>query len=373
MLQREAPVMPRAAGVAALVGLMWFTAGARAEIVIGTAGPMSGPFAIFGAQMMAGAEQAVADINAAGGVLGETLVLEVADDRCDRKQAESVANQMVGRGIALMVGHLCSGASTVAAAIYTEAGIVQISPGAREPAYTDERAGIGTFRLAGRADGQGRVAGEFLAEKFADRQIAVIHDGSPYGQALADATRLAMNDAGKAEAFAEAYPANERDYAPLMARLVADAVDVLFFGGYHTEAGLIVRRMREEGLETILVSGDALMTEEFLAIAGDAGEGSLMTYPPDPARNADAAAVVEELAAKGIVAEGYILHAYAAVEAWAEAVNAAGTRDFAAVARALADGTFATVLGSVEFDDKGDATLPAYVIYQWRGGKYAPM
>jgi branched-chain amino acid transport system substrate-binding protein len=369
--------MRHAAGIAPLVGLVSLlaTAPARAEIVIGTAGPMSGPFAIFGAQMMAGVEQAVVDINAAGGVLGELLVLEVADDRCDRNQAVAVANQMVGRGIALMVGHLCAGASTVAAAVYDDAGIVQISPGARDPIYTEARPGIGSFRLAGRTDEQGRVAGRYLAEKFADRRIAIVHDGSPYGQPLADATRLAMNEAGKAETVAEAWPANERDPSGLVARLSAEAIDVLFFGGYHTEAGLIVRRLREAGLDTILVSGDALMTEEFLAIAGEAGDGALMTYPPDPARQAAAAAVVEKFAARGIVAEGYMLASYAAVEAWAQAVNAAGTRDFAPIARGLADGSFPTVLGTFEFDDKGDATLPAYVIYEWRDGRYdyAPM
>jgi branched-chain amino acid transport system substrate-binding protein len=359
----------------AALGLMLATVSARAEIVIGTAGPMSGPFAIFGAQMMAGAEQAIADINATGGVLGETLVLEVADDKCDRKQAESIANQMVGRGVALMVGHLCSGASIVAAPVYAGAGIVQISPGARDPKLTDDRVGPGVFRIGGREDEQGRVAGRYLAEKFSDRRIAIVHDGSPYGQALADAARFAMNEAGKAETFSEAYPANERDPSALVTRISAEAIDVLFYGGYHAEAGLIVRRLRDGGLGTVLVSGDALMTEEFLAIAGEASEGSLMTYPPDPARSDSASTVVAKLAAKGILAEGYILPAYASVEAWAQAVNAAGTRDFAPVARALADGSFPTALGTFAFDDKGDATLPAYVIYEWRNGKYdyAPM
>jgi branched-chain amino acid transport system substrate-binding protein len=369
-MKRTVSLIPLAA-----FGLVLATGSARAEIVIGTAGPMSGPFAIFGAQMMAGAEQAIADINAAGGVLGETLVLEVADDKCDRKQAESVANQMVGRGVALMVGHLCSGASIVAASVYADAGIVQISPGARDAKFTDDRAGAGVFRIVGREDQQGRVAGRYLAEKFADRRIAIVHDGSPYGQALADAARFAMNEAGKAETFSEGYPANERDPSALLARISAEAIDVLYYGGYHAEAGLIVRRLHDAGLGTILVSGDALMTEEFLAIAGEAGNGALMTYPPDPARNDAASPVVEKLAAKGILAEGYILPAYAAVEAWAAAVNAAGTRDFAPVAQALAEDSFPTVLGTVAFDDKGDLTLPAYVIYEWRNGKYdyAPM
>lgn len=347
----------------------------RAEIAIGVVGPMSGSFAIFGNQMVAGAGQAIADINANGGVRGEQLVLEVVDDRCDRKQAESVANQMVGRGVALVVGHLCSGASLVAAPIYRDAGIIQISPGARGAAYTDDRAGQGTFRLAGRDDRQGPVAGAYLANRFPDKRIAIVYDDTPYGTALAEATIKAMNDAGKDEVLYESHPASDRNFDPLLSRIVADRIDVLFFAGDHTEAALIVRRLRDEGTDIQLVAGDTLMTEEFVEIAGEAGDGALMTYPPDPQRNERAADVIESLARRDVVAEGYVLASYAAVEVWAAAANAAESVEFDAVAEALATETFATVVGSVAFDEKGDAELPAYVVYQWRGRDYdyAPM
>lgn len=348
---------------------------ANAEIAIGVVGPMSGSFSIFGAQMMAGAEQAIADINAAGGVLGEQLLLEVGDDKCDRKQAEPIANQMIGREVALVVGHLCSGASLIAAPTYDAAGIVQISPGARAAPYTDERAGPGTFRLAGRDDQQGPVAGAYLAEHFADNRIAIVHDDSPYGIALAEAALKAMNGNGKSEILYEGHPASDRDFSALVSQLVAENAEVLFFAGDHSEAALLIKRLREEGMATVLVSGDKLMTEEFLSIAGDAGEGAMMTYPPDPARNPESAGLVDRMAARDIMAEGYILPSYAAVQIWAAAAKATGSTEFSAVTAALAEGTFDTVLGPIAFDEKGDARLPAYVIYQWRDGEYdyAPM
>ena len=104
---------------------------------------MTGQYASFGAQMKAGAEQAVADINAAGGVLGQKLVLEVGDDACDPKQAVAVANQLAGKGVAFVAGHFCSGSSIPASAVYAEAGIVQISPASTNPKFTDERPGPG--------------------------------------------------------------------------------------------------------------------------------------------------------------------------------------------------------------------------------------
>ena len=135
------------------------SAAAFADITIATAGPMTGQYASFGAQMKAGAEQAVEDINAAGGVNGEKLVLEIGDDACDPKQAVAVANQMASKGVKLMAGHFCSGSSIPASAVYAEEGIIQISPASTNPKFTDERPGEGIFRVCGRDDQQGQVAG----------------------------------------------------------------------------------------------------------------------------------------------------------------------------------------------------------------------
>ncbi|MBA5777656.1 branched-chain amino acid ABC transporter substrate-binding protein [Stappia sp. F7233] len=354
------------AGVAAMA----ISGAALADIVIATAGPMTGQYASFGEQMKAGAEQAVADINAAGGINGEKLVLEVGDDACDPKQAVAVANQLVGKGVAFVAGHFCSGSSIPASQVYAEEGIVQISPASTNPKFTDERPGPGVFRVCGRDDQQGEVAGTYLATEFKDKNIAIIHDKTAYGKGLADATKEVMNKAGKQESLYEAYTAGEKDYTALVSKLKQDNINVLYVGGYHTEAGLIKRQMVEQGMDTILVSGDALVTDEYWSITGPSGEGTLMTFSPDPRKNAEAAPVVKALEDAGKTAEGYALYTYAAIQAWAEAVKAAGSADHDAVVKALDDGDFNTVLGKLSFDDKGDVTLPGYVWYEWKDGKY---
>ncbi|MHA1190073.1 MAG: branched-chain amino acid ABC transporter substrate-binding protein, partial [Alphaproteobacteria bacterium] len=287
------------AGVAlsfAMTGAAW------AEILIATAGPMTGQYASFGEQMKAGAEQAVADINAAGGVNGEQLVLEVGDDACDPKQAVAVANQMAGKGVVFMAGHFCSGSSIPASAVYSEEGIVQISPASTNPKFTDERpmAGGGTYRVCGRDDQQGAVAGAFLAKNFGDKKIAVVHDKTAYGKGLADETKKSMEAAGKKADMYEAYTAGEKDYTALVSKLKSEGIGVLYVGGYHTEAGLMARQMRDQGLDTVLVSGDALVTDEYWAITGDAGKGTLMTFSPDPRKNEGVAKLVETFRGKGI-------------------------------------------------------------------------
>ncbi|HEV7255288.1 MAG TPA: branched-chain amino acid ABC transporter substrate-binding protein [Mesorhizobium sp.] len=346
------------------------SAPAWADITIATAGPMTGQYAAFGEQMRAGAEQAVEDINAAGGVNGEMLKLEVGDDACDPKQAVAVANQFAGSGVAFVAGHFCSGSSIPASAVYAEEGIVQISPASTNPAFTDERPGPGIYRVCGRDDQQGAVAGEYLVKNFADKKIAFVHDKTAYGKGLADATMAAYEAAGGKPALYEAYTAGEKDYSALVSKLKNEGINVLYVGGYHTEAGLMARQMQEQGMDTVLVSGDALVTDEYWAITGPAGEGTLMTFSPDPRKNPEAAPLVEKMEAAGRSTEGYSLYTYAAIQAWAEAVKTAGNTEFDAVTKALDDGTFNTVLGTLEFDEKGDVTLPGYVFYEWKDGKY---
>lgn len=342
---------------------------ALADIQIATAGPMTGQYASFGAQMKAGAEQAVADINAAGGVNGEMLVLNIGDDACDPKQAVAVANQMVAKKIALMAGHFCSGSSIPASAVYKEEGIVMISPASTNPKFTDE-GGPNIFRVCSRDDLQGIVAGKMLHDEFGAKKIAFLHDKTAYGKGLADATLENYEKLGGKPALYEAITAGEKDYTALVSKLKQDNIDVVYLGGYHTEAGLIVRQMRDQGLKTQLISGDALLTNEFWSITGPAGEGTLMTFPPDPRKNPAAAEVVAKFKAKGIDPEGYVLYTYAAVQTWAQAAKAAKSVDPEAVSKALHAGTFPTVIGDVTFDDKGDNTLPGYVVYEWKNGTY---
>ena len=154
-------------------------------IIIATAGPMTGKYASFGEQMLRGARQAVKDINEAGGVLGKKLKLEVGDDQCDPKQAVAVANQLVNRGVKFVAGHFCSGSSIPASEVYQSENILMISPASTSPRLT-ERGMSNVFRVCGRDDQQGKVAGDFIADKFKDERIAVVHDKQAYSQGLAE-------------------------------------------------------------------------------------------------------------------------------------------------------------------------------------------
>ena len=358
---------------AAVLAVTLASAAAQAQIRIATVGPMTGSYAAVGAQMKAGAEQAVADINKAGGVNGQQLVLEVGDDACDPRQAVSVANQMASRKVAVVAGHYCSGSSIPASKVYAEEGVLQISPASTNPAYTD-KGSWNTFRVCGRDDQQGLVAGKYLATTFKGKKIAILHDNSAYGKGLADETKKSLNANGATEALYAAYTPGERDYSAIVSRMKQAGIDVIYVGGYHTETGLIARQAKEQGMNITMVGGDSLVTNEFWQISGPAGENTLMTFPSDPRKRPTATSVVAEFKAKGFDPEGYTLYTYGAIQIWAEAAKKAKSIDGKKVADTLKGGqAWDSVLGPISFDRKGDITTADYVFYVWKNGNYSEL
>jgi branched-chain amino acid transport system substrate-binding protein len=362
------------AGVALLAaGVSFAAAPAHAQIKIGTAGPITGSNAAFGAQLKEGAEQAVADINAKGGVLGKQLNLEIGDDACDPKQAVSVAQKFASDGVQFVDGHFCSSSSIPASKVYTEEGILEITPASTNPAFTDNGS-WNTFRTCGRDDQQGKVAGSFIAKQYPGQKIAILHDNSAYGKGLADETKKYFNLAGGKETLYAAYVPGERDYSALVSRMKQAGIEVIYIGGYQTEIGLIIRQAKEQGMKVTLIGGDSLVSNEFWQITGATGEGTLMTFPSDPRRRPTAATVVKEFKDKGIDPEGYVLYTYAAIQVWAEAATKAGTTDPKKVAAELkSGGPWDSVLGKINYDDKGDVKDSDYVFYVWHNGSYSEM
>jgi branched-chain amino acid transport system substrate-binding protein len=299
-------------GLALGLGLA-LSGAAQAQIKLGVAGPITGPNAAFGAQLKNGVEQAVEDINASGGINGQKIQLVVGDDVSDPKQGVSVANKFAAEGVKMVVGHFNSGVSIPASEVYQESGIVQITPASTNEKFT-ERKMWNTFRTCGRDDQQGGVAGAYLAKNFKGKKVGVVHDKTPYGKGLADNTKATINKAGLKEVVYEGINTGEKDYSALVSKLKQAGVDVIYFGGLHTEAGLIIRQMRDQGLNAPLMSGDGIVSSEFVSIAGPGAEGTLMTFGPDARKNPNAQEAVKKFRAKGYEPEAYTLYSYAAVE-----------------------------------------------------------
>ena len=350
----------------ALTAFIAFSGSAWADILIGVAGPITGPNAAFGAQLQKGAEQAVADINAAGGVIGQKLKLEIGDDVSDPKQGVSVANNFASDGVKFVIGHYNSGVTIPASEVYQENGILQITPASTNPTVT-ERNLWNIFRTCGRDDQQGKVAGGYILAHFKGKRIAFVHDKTTYGKGLADETLKAIKAGGMKEVLYEGVNTGEKDYSALISKIKQAGPDLVYFGGLYTEGGLIVRQMRDQGVKAPLMGGDGITSDEFATVGGPGVEGTLMTYGPDPRNRPEAKAAVAQFRKKGFEPEAYTLYSYAGVQIIKQAAEAAKSLEPKKVAEQMHSGMhFSTVLGDMAYDRKGDITKLDYVMYIWK-------
>ena len=336
---------------------------ALAQLKIGAGAPYTGPVAVAGAQMKNGVEMAAADINAKGGILGQKIEIVFGDDVADPKQGVSVANRFVGDQVKFVVGHMMSGVTMPASEVYAENGMLMITPSATNPAIT-ERKLWNVFRTCGRDDQQGVVGAQWLLTNAKDKKVAIVHDKTTYGKGLADEMQKAYNAGGAKEVLYEGINVGEKDFAALISKIKSSGADFVFWGGLHTEGGLIVRQLRDGGVAARVMGGDGLQTSEFMTIAGPASEGVMLTSVPDARKIPGASDTVKRFAAKNIDPEQYTLYSYAAVELIAQAATKANSLDPKKVAATLKDGTvWKTVIGDISYDAKGDLVKPGFVMY----------
>jgi branched-chain amino acid transport system substrate-binding protein len=338
----------------------------QAQVKLAVGAPITGPSAATGAQMKNGGDQAAIDINAAGGILGQKIAVSYGDDVSDPKQGVSVANDFAANGVGFVVGHYNSGVTMPASEVYQENGILEITPASTNPKVT-ERGMWNIFRVCGRDDQQGKVAGDYILKHFQGKKIAVVQDKTTYGKGLADEVKKTINAGGMKEVLYEGINTGEKDYSALVSKIKQSGADLLYFGGLYTEGGLIVRQMRDQNVKAPLMGGDGITSDEFASVGGPGVEGTLMTYGPDPRNNPDATSVVAEFRAKKFEPEAYTLYSYAAVQVIKQAAEAAKSLDPKKVAATMHSGVdFKTVLGDIAYDKKGDLTKLDYVMYVWK-------
>jgi branched-chain amino acid transport system substrate-binding protein len=363
-------MMTRARLPLLLLPLLLSASPALADILIGAAAPLSGSNAALGEQLRRGVQAAVDDINATGGIRGEKLAVQFADDGCDPRKAIDVATGFVSAGVKAVIGHYCSGASIPASKVYQKAGILEISPASTNPKFTDE-GGWNVIRLVPRDDAQAAAAAALVTDRFAGQTVAVVSDQTPAFTALAAKFAAALQQKGVTPALQQGFKAGTRDFAPLAKQIVESGAGVVYLAGSYVEGGLIAQALRAAGSAAQIVSGDSLVTEDYGNQAKDAANGTLSSFSYDPRKFPNAQGLVQRLRAQDQNPEGFTLYAYAAVQALAAAAEATGTMDSTRLAEWLRGGNrFDTVVGPVSFDAKGDLANPAIAWFKWIDGRY---
>jgi branched-chain amino acid transport system substrate-binding protein len=358
------------AGTAIAAMMLAASGAARADIVIGLVAPLTGPVAAYGDQVRNGAEAAVETLNKAGGILGEKIVLKLADDAGDPKQGVSAANLLVGEKVKFVVGPVTSGVAMAVSDVFAESGVMMVTPTATAPGLTN-RGLTNVLRTCGRDDQQAEIAAQYVLKTMKDKKVAIVHDKGTYGKGLADSFKKGINAGGIKEVSYLSLNPGEKDLSAIVSRLKSSSPDVIYFGGYHPEGGLLARQLVEGGVKATIIGGEGLSNTEYTAISGETGAGTLFTNATDALKNPDSAAAVAALKAKGIPAEAFTLNAYAAVEVIKAGIERAKKADNAeAVAKALKDGApVQTVIGKLSYGKTGDLASPSFSMFKWDGGK----
>ncbi|MDD2915487.1 MAG: branched-chain amino acid ABC transporter substrate-binding protein [Gallionella sp.] len=342
-------------------------------VKIGAAAPLTGNQAHIGKDNESGTRMAIDEANAKGLVIGGRKVhfeLISEDDQADPKTATIVAQKLVDNKVSAIIGHLNSGTTIPASKIYSDNGIVQISPSATAVNYTAQ--GFKTaFRVMANDAQQGRVLGEYAAKNLGAKKIAVIDDRTAYGQGLADEFIKAAQANG-AQIVAREYTNDKAvDFTAVLTAVKGKQPDLLFYGGMDPQAGPMAKQIKALALKLKFMMGDGGYTPAFIKLAGDAAEGAYASLPGVPLAKMPGGKEFEtRFVAKYQPIQLYAPYCYDAVNVMIAAMQKADSVEPAKYLPALANVSHDGVTANIQFDGKGDLKGGAITLYQVQQGKW---
>ena len=351
---------------------------ANGEMVvrIGSAAPLTGNQAHIGKDNESGTRMAIDDANAKGIIIGGRKIhfeLISEDDQADPKTATIVAQKLVDDKVMGVIGHLNSGTTIPAAKIYSDNGIVQISPSATAVNYTAQ--GFKTaFRVMANDAQQGKVLGQYAAINLGAKKIAVIDDRTAYGQGLADEFIKAAQAAG-AEIVAHEYTNDKAvDFTAVLTAVKGKQPDLLFYGGMDPQGGPMAKQIKALALNVKFMMGDGGYTPEYIKLAGNAAEGTYASLPGVPLSQMPGGKDFEtRFVAKYQPIQLYAPYCYDAVNVMIAAMQKADSVEPAKYLPALAKISLNGVTAKIQFDSKGDLLGGAITLYQVQQGKWQPL
>jgi len=343
-----------------------------APIRMGVAGPHSGDLASYGIPTVKAAELVVEHRNAMGGICGRQIELIVEDDVCKPEVATNTATKLVGEGVDVVLGHICSGATKAALGIYKDSNIPVMSPSATNPALTQSGDYPNFFRTIASDDAQARLEVDFALNRLKLSKIAVLHDKGDYGKGLAEFAKTFLEAEPNAEVVLyEGITPGAVDYSAVVQKIKNSGAEAVIFGGYHPEASKIVTQMRKKAMDTIFISDDGVKDDTFIKVAREFAEGVYATGPMDTTANPMAIMATEAHRQKyGEDPGAFFLNAYAAAEALLNAIEKSNSTEYDDIVSALRSEFVATPLGIIRFDERGDAIGVGFAMYQVQNGTY---
>ncbi|MEW6486369.1 MAG: branched-chain amino acid ABC transporter substrate-binding protein [Thermodesulfobacteriota bacterium] len=348
-------------------------ASAQEPIKLGVAGPHSGDLASYGIPATRAAKLVVDEVNARGGVLGRQVQLLVEDEECKPEKAANIAAKFVSSGVHVVLGHICSGATKAAMGTYRDAKVIAMSPSATNPDLTQSGDYPNFYRTIASDDLQAKLGVDFTLDTLKKKKIAVLHDKGDYGKGFAEfAKKFVDESGGKGEVVLfEGITPGAVDYSAVIQKVNQRGAEALIYGGYHPEASKLVTGMKKRKMDIPFVSDDGVKDDTFIKVAKEFAEGVYASGPKDtskfPLFNK---AVEDHKKAYGEEPGAFFKEAYSATLALLNAIEKAGSTEYAAVEKALRTEWVETPVGRISFDERGDAKGVGFSMYQVQNGTY---
>ena len=339
--------------------------GASTPFKVGLAAPFTGDAATYGASHKAGAEIAMEELNAAGGVNGGQVSLELGDDLADAKQAVLVAQKFIDdTSIVVINGHMFSTPAIAAGAKYETAGLPMITPSATNVDITALGAYIWRICMTDAFQGEGLA--KYSVSTLGKQKIAIMYDSSDYGRGLADAFESGVTGTGGTVVGKQQYTAGDTDFKSQLTKLKGAGPDLLFLSGYYPEGSKIAQQARELGMDVQMLGSDGYASDELPKLGGAAVEGMLISTffdytSSDPAvqKFVDAYKAAND----GANPDWFAANSYDVIMLAAQAAKNAGKNDRTAINDALGTiGTYQGISGPITFDENGDVVKPLTIV-----------
>ncbi|OIQ92586.1 leucine-specific-binding protein precursor [mine drainage metagenome] len=352
------------------------TAPVAAVVKIGSVAPLSGGIAHLGKDNENGVRLAIEEANAKGVKIGGKKVkfeMLSEDDQADPKVATTVAQKLIDEKVVGVVGHLNSGTTIPASALYNQAGIPMISGSATNPQLT-EQGFKNVFRLVGRDDQQGPAVASYLHETMSKlKRVAIIDDSTAYGQGLANEVAKTLRADGVQVLPRESGTDQTVDWKAVLTKIKGERPDAVFYGGMDATAGPLLKEARELGIKAQFAFGDGACTDTMAELAGAAAQGMVCSQAGLPVEAASKAFLDAYQARFKMDPILYSPFTYDATNLLIAAMEQAGSSDPAKYLPDLAKISFDGASGHIEFDAKGDRKDAEMTIFTMKAGKITPL
>jgi branched-chain amino acid transport system substrate-binding protein len=334
------------------------------EYLIGATLPLTGELASFGSDVRQSIELAVSEINSNGGINGSKLIVEFEDDQCDKVKAVTNVEAFSAKGISIILGPFCSGASLGVAPLAEKKNLIFMSGAATNPVLSNYSL---FFRTIPSDSYQGKFAAEYAYNTLGKKTVAISSVQNDYAFGVKEAFKNRFVELGGKVLIELEHAEKSTDLRTEVAKIKELSPELIFLTPYIVDGGSFLKQAREIGLNVLVLAPESVEDPKIIEIAQGAAEGLLFTKPKN---NQSSEFANKYQRTFGSVPGAYGAFWYDGTKALASAITKC-SKDTSCIKSSLVDSpAFSGASGVIDFDEKGDIVGAEYLIKIIKNGEF---